>query len=129
MSARRSGTGRATGAGGADTFVPPAYPNAAVFVTQSSANGQFGCWFDRDYGADVRVIDPAESLIRGSTTKMYQLAVWDHASGLALSAGQSYKWRGGYHLSSNRAPVSAMIDSVISKGDGFLSVMTNGAFA
>lgn len=102
------------------------YPDASVFVTRSADNGQLACWFDRDFGADVRVIDPSESLIRGSTTKMYQLAVWDRVSGLPLAAGESYKWRGGYYLSSDRADASETIDSLVDKGDGYIAVSING---
>ncbi|WLH55580.1 hypothetical protein [Pseudomonas sp. FP2294] len=81
-----------------------AYPKAWLLLMKSS-NGTMACWVDRSYEAgDGRYVSPDASFIRGGgvgRAKFYNAIV--AAASANLAAGESYKWRGGYHFFSDTA--------------------------
>lgn len=77
-----------------------AYPNAWAIILKHASNGLMASWMDRKYEAgDGRYVGADMSYIRGpgaARAKFYHAVV--AGSTAALGAGQSYKWRGGYHF-------------------------------
>lgn len=76
------------------------YPNAWAIVMKSASNGLLMSWMDRSYEAgDGRYVGDGMPFIRGpgaNRAKFYHAAVSGFTA--ALAAGQSYKWRGGFHF-------------------------------
>lgn len=98
-----------------------AYPKAWLLLMKSS-NGTMACWVDRAYEAgDGRYVSPSASFIRGGQepdgpprAKFYNAIV--AAMSATLSAGESYKWRGGYHFFSDTAETGFDTKAALSVG-------------
>jgi len=74
------------------------YPNAWAVLLNDATNGQLVSYMDRNYEAgDGRYVDSNADNIFESGGKMYHSAVRS-VSGISLSSGESYKWRGGYSI-------------------------------
>lgn len=74
-------------------------PKAWAAVIQGNSN-QLASWMDRSYGAgDGRYVADTAPFIRrgtGTNTKIYHAVVASVSP--SLTTGESYKWRGGYHM-------------------------------
>ncbi|WP_338799440.1 hypothetical protein V9K81_06800 [Pseudomonas monteilii] len=72
----------------------------AWLLLMKSRDGTMACWVDRGFEAgDGRYVAPTSSFIRGGgkgRAKFYNAIV--AAKKTSLSAGDSYRWRGGYHF-------------------------------
>lgn len=89
----------------ADSGTKQSHPNAWL-VNFNSDKLSLTTWMDREYGlGDGSQVSSSLPMIRnggGSNNKTYH-AVISGGSGLALSAGQSYKWRGGYSFDDGKS--------------------------
>ena len=96
-----------------------AYPKAWLLLMKSS-NGTMACWVDRSYEAgDGRYVSPDASFIRGGgvgRAKFYNAIV--AAASANLAAGESYKWRGGYHFFSDTAQAGFDTKAALTIGRG-----------
>jgi len=86
------------------TSGPSATDRASTAEFASAANGLQLSWMDRAFGVgDGRYVAPDQPLIRmsanGRSSKAYHAAVL--GTRLALEAGESYAWRGGYQWRAN----------------------------
>lgn len=111
-----------------------AAPKAFGIVLKDPTNGQLSMWIDRAYEyGDARNVGAAEALVRGgggATHKFYNAVV--RGAPLALVAGDSYRWRGGYSLQAPGLP-GANIDSFFSANRGgetvFITTMADATFS
>lgn len=92
------------------------YPNAWAIILHSS-NGQLGMWMDKQYAlGDGSLVEQTAPLIRGggeTNLKFYLCALSQRVvSAPVTAAGESYRYRGGYSLSSSY-PVPAGFDSIL----------------
>jgi len=76
------------------------YPNVWIVLMRSTYGTQ-AAWVDRNYEAgDGRYVSDTANFIRGGGgAKFYNAIV--AAKPAVLAAGESYKWRGGFHFMSN----------------------------
>lgn len=93
-----SNTARVTFSADLTSGAKSSYPNAWALVLMDGTNGQQVSWMDRSYGigngAQVGAANPYIRGGTGSNTKYYHAAI--AGVPLAMAAGASYKWRGGY---------------------------------
>ncbi|MBN3968748.1 hypothetical protein IMW75_26210 [Pseudomonas gregormendelii] len=94
------------------------YPSVPV-IGMRSTTGEFWMWLDETYGIGAaRVIDAANPVATYSQyLKAYHSLVYS-AAGLALAAGTSRKWRGGYAWGQNLITPDAGADSALRYEDG-----------
>jgi hypothetical protein len=107
------------------------YPKAWCLLTKS-ANGTMACWMDRDFGiGDGRYVAPTSPFIRGpgpARGKFYHAAVASATA--ALSSGQGYEWRGGYHFIADTVDATFDTSMAITLGrtTRMVSAYRNGSF-
>ena len=99
-----------------------AFPSIPL-IGMRSTTGEFWMWLDQNYGLGAaRVVDAALPIATYSQYfKSYHTLVYA-AAGLALGAGASRKWRGGYAWGQNLISPDAGADTALRYDDGRSSV-------